>query len=175
MRLAILIPLLFPVASSTAANNICASLTKQPSVTLEIGKPVRHYRHDQSFDDLTAQAKSTGVQVRADDVVSGLTSDRRLVRVQAWSEAAQLPSGFCLTPHLKITVDQRVVTVSMPKEVPSESCFFQTTLEHEHKHAATAEDGIDALLCQEATKLYRSGRANRFPAEPWARSRRSSS
>jgi len=54
---------------------------------------------------------------------------------------------------LKITVDQRVVTVSMPKEVPSESCFFQATLEHEHKHAAIAGDGIDALLRQEAAKL----------------------
>ncbi|MDC7692567.1 hypothetical protein [Vogesella indigofera] len=152
MRLAFLIPLLFPVVANAGAN-LCTGLLRQPTVTLELGKPLRQYRQDQTMDELTAVAKSTGVPVSGNGVVTGLTTDRRRIGVRAWYETMQLQSGFCLAPHVKITIDQRVVTVAMPKEIPSNSCFFQVTLEHEHKHAKIAEDGMDAVLRQEAASL----------------------
>lgn len=152
MRLAVLIPLLLPVAAH-AGSNVCSSLLRAPTVTLELAKPVRQYRQDQTLEELTALAKTSGVEVHQDGVVTGLTRGSQRVMVNAWYETAQLQSGFCLAPHVKITIDRRVVTVSMPKEVPSDSCFFQVTLGHEHKHVAIAENGMDAVLRQEASKL----------------------
>lgn len=155
MRLAIL-PLLFASGTVFAAGNMCGQLVQQPTVALEMGKPTRQYRHDQTLEELTAQARASGTPVREGGVVSGLTTDRRRVQVKAWYSIAQLQSGYCLSPQAKIVIDQRVVTVAMPAEIPSNSCFFQVTLDHEHKHARIAEEMMDRVIREEVSAIQSS-------------------
>ncbi len=152
MRIVYLLPLLFS-APAFAGSNVCDTLLKKPTVTLQMAKAKRLYRQDQTLDELTAQAKGSGVAVKDTGVVTGLTTDRKRIVVDAWYETAQLQSGFCLSPQARITIDQRFVTVAMPKEIPSKSCFFQVTLEHEHKHAKIAEEAMDVIMREEAARI----------------------
>ncbi len=152
MRTVYLLLILLPTPAF-AAGNICDTLVKRPTVVLQMVKPQRLYRQNQTLEELTAIAKSSGVAVKDNGVVTGLTTDRKRIVVDAWYETAQLQSGFCLSPQARITIDQRVVTVSMPKEIPSKSCFFQVTLDHEHKHAKIAEEAMDVIMREESARI----------------------
>lgn len=140
---------------ATAGADFCARLVKAPTVSLDLAKPIRRYRHDQSIEDLTAQAKRTGTPVADGGMVTGLTSEVHRLKVKAWFSVAQVPDGFCVSPQALVQLSDRQVTVSLPREIPSNSCFFQATVEHEHKHARIAEDGMDRIVQEEVASIQR--------------------
>ncbi|MDN0082465.1 hypothetical protein QU487_06810 [Crenobacter sp. SG2305] len=158
LRHAVLLAGLFATSHAFAGADFCARLVKAPSVTLEMSKPVRQYRHDRNIDQLTELARGAGTPVSDGGMVTGLTSSDKMVMVKTAFSVAQVPDGFCVSPQAVVVVSDRHVTVDIAKDIPTNSCFFQATLEHEHKHVHVLEDVMTQTMQDEVASMQRQFR-----------------
>lgn len=140
-------------ASYAEASNFCTKYVKAPTVTLSIGKVSRDYRHDATMADLSKLIKEKGFPVSGESVITGLTVPNQPASIRTRIEISEAPDGYCFTPQISIVADPRQVAIYVANELPTDSCLFNATLEHEMKHVEVAENVFERELKDEATRI----------------------
>lgn len=154
-RLAPFLLFFFAFSYAHAGADFCVPLVSAPTVTLQLSPPQRQYRHDQGVEVLTVLANRAGSPGPDKGAVAGLTSVQQRFQVKAWLDYSQFKDGYCVSPHAQITIIDRRITVSIAKEMVSNSCEYQITVDHEHKHVRVAEVDMDRLVREAVARMNR--------------------
>ena len=92
-------------------------------------------------EDLAVMASAYNSMERQ---IGGITSAEPLIEYEIESNMALLPNkqGICARPSLKLTLGYASMSVFMDREIPHNSCIYNSIFAHEMHHVAIYNDYI---------------------------------